>query len=84
MSNAVSGDYFWMQTWGPIHCSTSDSAVGNVINNFDLVWAGNGSIRANDAAADNLLQHAGFTLAQDYNSGSPQQGSPFFMLQISP
>lgn len=84
MSNAVSGDFFWMQTWGPIHCSTSDASVGNDNDNAELVWQHDGSIEDRSSAALGMKQHAGFTLAQDYNSGTPQQGSPFFMLQISP
>lgn len=84
MSDAAIADYFWLQTWGPIHLSTSDSAVGANSVNFDLVWGNNGIPMANDSTADQLLQHCGFTLAQDYNDGSPAQGAPFLMLQISP
>jgi len=85
LCNAVLGEYSWIITWGPVHCATSDAAVGSEAGNHNVAFAGqNGSLVAEDSDADRKLQHAGFVLAQDYNSGSPQQGSPFIMLQISP
>jgi hypothetical protein len=86
MSTALTDEYFWVQTWGPIHIATSDAAVGSAGSNFDLVFGSNGIPMANDSGNDQLLQHCGFTLAQGGGSGgaSPEQGSPFVMLQISP
>ena len=77
--------YCWVQTWGPTHCTTSDASVGSAGSNFKVSFAAtNGSLVAYDEEAHIGLQPAGFTICQDYNSGSPQQGSPFIMLQISP
>lgn len=76
--------YGWILTWGPTHVTTSDSTVGNDASNHNVCFAEtNGSLVAAETADDRKLQHAGFVIAQDYNSGSPQQGSPFIMLQIS-
>lgn len=84
MANATTTlPYVWIKTWGPIHCSTPDASVGNDVNNFELVWRHDGSVEDKSTTALGMQQSAGFTLFQDYNDGSPQQGSPFFMLQIS-
>lgn len=83
--SATATYYCWILTWGPTHVTTSDSTVGNDASNHNVCFAEtNGSLTAAETADDRKLQHAGFVIAQDYNSGSPQQGSPFIMLQISP
>jgi len=83
--SAPAENYVWILTWGPTHVTTSDSTVGNDASNHNVCFAEvNGSLVAAETADDRKLQHAGFIIAQDYNSGSPQQGSPFIMLQISP
>ena len=83
--SAPATNYGWILTWGPTHVTTSDATVGNNASNHNVCFAEtNGSLVAAETADDRKLQHAGFVIAQDYNSGSPQQGSPFIMLQISP
>lgn len=83
--SAPATNYVWILTWGPTHVTTSDSTVGNDASNHNVCFSGvNGSLVAAETADDRKLQYAGFVIAQDYNSGSPQQGSPFIMLQISP
>lgn len=83
--SAAAGEYFWNLTWGPTHCTTSDGSVGSEHANHNVCFAStNGSLIAQDEEAFMKLQRAGFVLAQDYNSGSPQAGAPFIMLQISP
>lgn len=82
-ASAAATEYFWNLTWGPTHCTTSDASVGNESSNHKVSFAANGSLIAYDEEAHIGLQPAGFVLGQDYNGGSPQQGSPFIMLQIS-
>jgi len=83
--SATAEHYCWILTWGPTHVTTSDSTVGNDASNHNVCFSEvNGSLVAAETADDRKLQPAGFIIAQDYNSGSPQQGSPFIMLQISP
>lgn len=84
MSAPVDGDYCWLQTWGPIHISTPDASVGSAVNNFKLVWRHDGSVEDASTTALGMQQHAGFTLFQDYDDGTPAQATPFMMLQISP
>lgn len=75
--------YHWIQTWGPIHCATPDSAVGGGSADWNVVAGNDGSIENMSTDALQLRQHVGFALAVDYNGGSHQQASPFIMLQIS-
>ncbi len=76
---ATTGQYLWVQTWGP--CWTSPSAeVGNNTNNNRAVYTvGNGSFD-DGTSATVLAQYAGWALANDY-AGS--QGAPFVYLQIA-
>lgn len=83
LCNAVLGEYSWILTWGPVHCA-ADGDVGSA-DSFDVRFNPiNGALIANTDGNRQKLQYAGFTLSQDWDSGTPKQGSPFIMLQISP
>ena len=78
---ASSGNYLWVQTWGPCWLSLQ-SDVG-VAGNYGMVWRHDGSLDKNYDTVDGYItnQYAGFALAQTSSAG---QGAPFFMLQICP
>lgn len=81
---ATSGDYFWVQTWGPCWCTPGAAGYGYNLSNPErqLIFDNNGSLQAwddcNESAGDSY-QHAGFVLERT----SSQDGT-FFMLQVSP
>jgi hypothetical protein len=76
---ATTGQYLWVQTWGP--CWVSPSATAGVgDNNRGLWFQGDGSITDQDASLGNLGSYAGWTIANDHAS---TQGAPFFYLQIA-
>ena len=82
MVAAVSGQWLWIQTWGPIWIAPQgEVSVGN--NNRQVVFRHDGSIDEHDYsdAAVTKAQHAGFVLANARGGG---QGAAFIMLQICP
>ena len=83
MRSATVGQYYWMQTWGPICISPGDAGSGGEAEERQLVFGGNGGVFAHDAAHATTLQeqHAGFIIQKDSAGGD---GPPFIMLQISP
>lgn len=83
LCNAKVGEYSWILTWGPTHCTTSDTDIGSG-DSFDVRFSPTNGMLVSNSDDNRKLQYAGFTLGQDWNGGSPQPGSPFIMLQISP
>jgi hypothetical protein len=78
---AVSGEYFWVQTWGPCWV-TSDSHTCDSARDRTLVFVGNGSVvSSNDQVMESGFQLAGVALDMSSNGGS---NAPFIMLQITP
>ena len=83
MVEAAEGEYFWVQTWGPI-CTTPGSTTpdpGADTEQRQVVFDGQGSLIcfADENTADR--QVAGFIIQKD-SAGAA--GPPFIMLQISP
>ena len=78
--HATSGQWLWVQTWGP--CWASPAAVLGVgENNRDARWAGNASLSDGDATGTTVIsQRAGWVMANDHANG---QGAPFVYLQIA-
>jgi len=83
--NVTTGQFFWMQTWGP--CRTSGhSATAGIVAGERQVWFGpNGNFRSGDTDAmkGTSRQLAGFYIER--TSASAGAGyNPLVMLQISP
>jgi len=78
---AVSGQYFWIQTWGPVWI-TSDGNTCNSVGDRTLVWANNGSVvSSNDITVEDGFQIAGIALDMSSVGAS---NAPFVLLQIAP
>ena len=78
---ATTGQYLWLQTWGP--CWLACQSTLGVAAGLNACFRYDGSIDlvgADGYAADHS-QHAGFVLAE---SATQTQGAPFIMLQICP
>lgn len=79
---ATDGQYFWLQTWGPVWLATSAGCgAGNSDRNVCFRYNGSGDEVATTGYGSIQAQHAGFILANAYGGG---QGAPFIMLQITP
>lgn len=79
---ATDGQFFWLQTWGPIWIATSAGCgAGNSDRNVCFRYNGSGDEVATTGYGSIQAQHAGFILANAYGGG---QGAPFIMLQITP
>lgn len=78
---ATSGQYFWVQTWGPCWI-TSDGNTCDSARDRTIVFVGNGSVvSSNDVTVESGLQIAGVALD---TSGSGASNAPFCLLQIWP
>ncbi len=78
---AASGNYFWVQTWGPCWI-TSNSNTCDSAGDRTIVWVGNGSVvSSNDVTVESGFQIAGIALDM---SGSSASNAPFVLLQIMP
>jgi hypothetical protein len=76
---ATTGQYLWVQTWGP--CWVSPSATLGVGDNNRGAWfQADGSLTDQDASLANLGSYAGWVMANDHAAG---QGAPFVYLQIA-
>jgi hypothetical protein len=76
---ATTGQYLWVQTWGP--CWVSPSVTAGVGDNNRGVWfQADGSITDQDASLGNLGSYAGWVMANDHAAG---QGAPFIYLMIA-
>jgi len=73
---AVSGEYFWGQTWGPCVCSPGE-AITPSSHRRQVVFGTNNAVFLDYNNHDEGMQHAGFVL--NYNSDD----GPLIMLQIS-
>ena len=76
---ATSGQYLWLQTWGP--CFVSPQAAVGIAGATGVYWRHDGSLDVENADAYVSDQYAGFVLAE---SSTHTQGAPFFMLQVTP
>ena len=79
---ATSGQYLWVQTWGPVWIAPQpEVSVG--LYNRQVVFRHDGSIDEYDYldAMTTKQQHCGFVLA---NAQAGGQGAAFIMLQIAP
>ncbi|GAH85760.1 unnamed protein product, partial [marine sediment metagenome] len=87
-TEAASGEYFWVQTWGPCWIEPgggSPNGVGVGVNERTVVFVGDGSVNAvtniSPAAASEVgYQVAGFIIQNDSGGAGP----PLVMLQIRP
>jgi hypothetical protein len=85
--SATSGQYFWLQTWGPLWITPSGTPgaahqPGYTSRDRDVFFVGDGSIYGGEAATvESGWQRAGTIIQRD---ASTEAGPPFIMLQISP
>lgn len=78
---ATSGQYFWVQTWGPCWI-TSDGNTCDSAGDRTLVFVGNGSVKSsNDITVESGIQIAGVALDM---SGNAASNAPMVLLQIWP
>lgn len=76
---ASSGQYFWVQTWGPVWI-TSDGNTCDSVGDRTLVWQSNGSVvSSNDVTMESGFLVAGFALDMSSVGGS---NAPFVFLQM--
>jgi len=79
VSVPASGEYFWLQTWGPIWANPGPYGQGGAAGERELIWWTDGQLRVY-ASTYAGMQKAGFLMTRDaLGTDSP----PFFMLQIS-
>ena len=80
-ANATSGQYFWVQTWGPCWI-TSNGATCDSVRDRTIVFVGNGSVESSvDETIASGFQIAGVALDM---SSSGASNAPFVLLQIMP
>lgn len=78
---AASGQYLWIQTWGPCWI-TSDGNTCNSVNDRMICVVGNGSIvSSNDVTVESGCQIVGYALDM---SGSAASNAPFVCLTLFP
>ena len=82
MSSATAGQYFWIQTWGPLWANPGPYGQGASVSERDVIFNADGSLR-NKAEWGVIVgnQKAGFLMTAD-SAGT--DSPPFIMLQISP
>jgi len=81
---ATLGQYFWLQTWGPIRITPAAGEYGAATDIRDFYFDRNGSLvtsEVKDASGRNY-QHAGFLIER--NDGAAGSAAPFINLQINP
>ncbi|KKL45752.1 hypothetical protein LCGC14_2352520, partial [marine sediment metagenome] len=81
---ATSGQYLWIQTWGPVWIAPQ-AAVGSGGNNLLCIFRHDGSIDELDSSDANNSkgQIAGFVMAHA-SGGGGTQGAAFIWLMIAP
>jgi len=80
-AEAVSGEFFWLQTWGPAWI-TSDGNTCDSAMDRTIVVVGDGSVRSsNDVTLESGFQKVGIALDM---SGSGASNAPFVLLQMIP
>jgi len=78
---AKSGEFFWLQTWGPVWI-TSDGNTCDSAMDRTIVVVGDGSVRSsNDVTLESGFQKVGIALDM---SGSGASNAPFVLLQMIP
>ena len=76
----TSGQYIWVQTWGP--CFVSPQSGVGVTGQVGCWWRHDGSLDVYANIGSYVsTQYAGFVLAEAI---AHTQGAPFFMLQVTP
>lgn len=79
---ATDGQWFWIQTWGPIHMNCELAFHG--VNIMQAVFDGGGGIiRHIETGVNRVEQHAGFIMNQA-QAAAGQSYEPFLFLQIAP
>jgi len=79
VSVPASGEYFWIQTWGPVWCNPGPYGQGGAATERTLIFWTDGQLRVASDGYDSM-QRAGFLMTRDaLGTDSP----PFLMLQIS-
>lgn len=76
----VSGEYFWVQTWGPCRVTPGAAAFGDATNEYELIFDNYGSVQEASVSTDDY-QHAGFIMNR--GAGTAEDQAPFVMLQVS-
>lgn len=81
---ATTGQFLWIQTWGPCRISPVQAEIGINADERLLVFGANAGLRSIDAMSglSNSEQIAGFILEK--TDGVAGSAAPFIMLQISP
>ena len=80
---AAIGEYFWIQTWGPLRISGTTITLGQEQNERQFVFAANGVVIPHDNSNETMeLQHAGFLIERTENAD--YSAAPFINLQINP
>jgi hypothetical protein len=80
----VSGEYFWLQTWGPCRVTPNAAAYGGSDAQWQLCFDGYGSVCTHEADHDlgtSSYAHAGFIMNRQ--AGTAEDQAPFVMLQVS-
>ena len=84
-TKATSGEYFWVQTWGPCWIAPGGGSSGGVgvgVNQRTVAFVGDGTI---NAVSDLTLQGSGYQVAGFIiENNSDGTGPPLIMLQIRP
>jgi len=84
-SYGTSGQYIWIQTWGPYRVTPTGAEVGTNNDERMFHFDAYGSLRASQASIVTQAkseQIAGFTIEK--TAGSAGSAAPFIMLMISP
>ena len=77
---AVAGKYLWLQVEGPAWV-VPFGTVGDAVNEQEVTFAGDGSLRCDHENGKEAQQHAGCVICPAV--GGTGQGAPFVMLQIA-
>jgi len=83
----TTGQYFWIQTWGPCRITPTGAELGQNQNERMFVFDAFGSLRSVDAmdTGNYSEQNAGFIIEKTGPlTASGGEAAPFIMLQISP
>ena len=83
----TTGQYFWIQTWGPCRITPTGAELGQNQNERMFVFDAFGSLRSVDAmdTGNYSEQNAGFVIEKTGPlTASGGEAAPFIMLQISP
>ena len=81
---ATTGQYFWIQTWGPVRITPVGAELGTGVYERYFFFDANGSLVSAQVseATTRSYQPAGFIIER--TAGGAGNAAPFIMLQISP